>query len=102
MRRGTTPTHTFTTDIDLSGADVLFITYQQNGHNLLEKNIDDVTFVTEEETYAVQVTLTQEDTLLFCATMPVSVQIRARFGNSAVASQIIKTSAEAILKEGEI
>lgn len=31
MRRGTTPTHTFTTDIDLTDAEVIYITYKQDG-----------------------------------------------------------------------
>lgn len=102
MRRGTTPTHTFTTDIDLTGADVIYITYQQDGIDLLEKNIDDVTIISEDNSYAVQVTLTQKETLAFKTSSSVYVQIRARFGNRAPASNILKLPVEAILKEGEI
>ena len=99
MRRGTTPTHTFTTDIELSEARALYITYQQNGVTVLEKTLADVTFGTK----SVSVTLTQAETLLFSAVFPVQVQIRAKFADeSAVASQIIKTTAEKILKDGVI
>lgn len=99
MRRGTTPTHTFTTDVDLTGASVLYLTYKQNGRIKVEKTIDDVTINPE----SVQVTLTQKETLAFDDEGDVRIQIRARFPDgSAVASNIIKTTAQIILKEGEI
>ena len=106
MRRGTTPTHIFTyegvTDeghaINLAEADELYITYQQAGINLLEKTLEDCTF--GENT--VSVTLTQAETLAFSGIGAVSVQIRAKFGSQAVACNIIKTTVEEILKDGEI
>lgn len=99
MRRGTTPTHTFTTDVDLTGATVLYLTYKQNGRIKVEKTIDDVTINPD----SVQVTLTQKETLSFDDEGDVRIQIRARFpDDSAVASNIIKTTAQIILKEGEI
>lgn len=100
MRRGTTPTHTFGTDIDLRTAEAIYITYEQGGKTVVEKTIEDMTI--EEDSVAV--TLTQEDTLAFEEKGgKVKIQIRAKFANgSVVASNIISTPAEEILKEGVI
>ena len=98
MFRGTTPTNTFTTNLDLSTAEVIYITYQQNGQDIIEKNINDITF--GEGSLSVE--LTQEDTLKL-SDREVLIQIRAKFPNGkAVASNIIKTPAEMILKDGVI
>ena len=99
MRRGTTPIHTFIPDIDLTGMEVLFITYAQDGKTILEKTIADVTYDGEKIT----VPFTQDDTLAFQTAKHVEIQIRARFPDgSAVASNILKVPVERILKEGEI
>ena len=99
MRRGTTPTHTFNTDIDLSEASVIWLTYKQNGKVLFTKEISDMTITAE----SISVTLTQEETLMFETDRNVKIQIRARFSDgSAIASNVIQTSANAILKEGVI
>lgn len=97
--RGTTPTHSFATDIDLSNATSLYITYWQRGKVLVEKTIDDVSF----DYMRVLVRLSQEDTLLFNDRYEVSIQIRAKFGDgSAIASNVIRIPVCEILKEGEI
>ena len=89
MHRGTTPINIFRTDVDLTNASVLFITYKQNGKVVLEKNI-------------VSVYLSQKDTLLFTEGI-VTIQIRAKFSDgSVIASSLIRTNAREILKEGEI
>lgn len=116
MRRGTTPTHIITysgyrgrkevdgvvidegTEIDMAEADELYITYQQNGVNLLEKTKEDCSFAD----HVVYVRLTQAETLAFSPTGVVKVQIRPRFGEDALASDIMKISVEEILKDGEI
>ena len=99
MRRGTTPTHTFDTDVDLTDAVVLYLTYKQNGRIKVEKSLSDVTI----EPYKVKVTLTQKETLSFDDEGDVRIQIRAKFADgNAVASNVIRTSAQIILKEGEI
>lgn len=99
MRRGTTPTHTFTTDIDLTDAEVIFITYEQSGKAVMEKTADDLTITADSLT----VKLTQEETLAFVLGKPVDMQIRARFADgTAVASQVMRTNADVILKEGVI
>ena len=82
MYRGTTPTNVFRTDVDLSNASVLFITYKQGGKLVLE--------------------LSQKDTLLFSEGI-VTIQIRAKFPDgSTIASSLIRTSTYEILKDGEI
>lgn len=98
MYRGTTPTNVFTTDVDLTEATELYISYEQNKEVIVEKELSDAT-ITET---SVSVTLTQAETLLF-QPGKVFVQIRAKFGDgTAVASNIIETTAKRILKDGAI
>ena len=99
MRRGTTPTHIFNVDVDLTLAEVIYITYKQRSRTCLEKSIADLAITADK----LECTLTQEETLRLNAKLPVEIQIRARFPDgSAVASGIIEIPAEAILKEGVI
>lgn len=101
MIRGTTPTFTFTTDMDLTGANVLYVSFMQNERVIVEKNISDA----EISAGKVVVKLQQGDTLRFDkdTSRPVSIQIRAGFPDgSRVASNIMTTSADRILKDGEI
>lgn len=103
MRRGSTPTNTFLTDIDLSTATV-FVSYEQKGQVILEKTGTDLTFAPGEEagTYTITLELSQADTLKF-QPGTVLIQLRYVFPNgSADASNIIQTSAERIIKDGEI
>ena len=98
MYRGSTPTNTFTSKLDLSTADVVYITYTQDNVVIVEKNKSDCTF--GEGT--VSVTLSQQDTLKF-SVRAVEIQIRARFADSrAVVSNIIQTTADRVLKDGVI
>lgn len=97
--RGTTPIHVFTTDTDLSEAEVIYITYKQQGNVVLEKTKGDLTFDEEE----ISLSLTQEESLRFSSPGTVKIQIRARFADgTAIASNIVTTSVENILKDGEI
>lgn len=98
MIRGTTPTITISTDIDLSDASNLFVTFVQNSKVVFEKTLDDVT-VTEN---AITVPLSQTDTLSLRADQRVRFQIRATKGGSKLASNIMTTTAGEILKNGEI
>ncbi len=98
MKRGTTPTNTFKTNIDLTGATV-FVTYAQGGKTVLEKAGEDLE-ITEE---AVAVRLSQEDTLAFSASQRVSIQIRCVFPDgTACASNIMSADVGGILKDGVI
>lgn len=97
MRRGTTPTITIATDLDLSQASNLFITFKQGHRNLFEKTIDDVLITPK----SVICELTQLDTLSL-KNGTVQFQIRATLGDSKVASNIMTASADEILKDGVI
>ena len=98
MKRGTTPTNTFKTNIDLTGATV-FLTYSQRARVGLEKTGDDLEISSE----AIVTRLTQKDTLGFDALQKVSIQIRYVFPDgTAGASNIMTASVGEILKDGEI
>ena len=100
MRRGTTPTHTFTLpeEIPLSTFTVIFITYSQMGRVRVEKTIDDIII----DGHTVTVILTQADTLSF-RSGSVEIQMRAKTAlGEAYASDIVTVPAEKILKDGEI
>lgn len=117
MRQWTTPTHTFQSDIDLTGVDVLFLTYKQQPQaccqvyktmppevwdgltTVLEKTKDDVIIEPDH----IEVTLTQEETGLFKADRAVYIQCRVRFPDgTAPASNMITTGVEKVLKGGVI
>lgn len=98
MRRGTTPTLTYTTDVDLTGASVAYLTFMQGDETVLEKTISDMTITATE----VACTLTQEDTLALSALKTVAMQIRAKIGSAALGSNIIYSHVGAILKDGVI
>ena len=127
MIRGTTPTNVFNVDTDLTNAVAIFITYRQPRKLVaFEKSIHDI----EVSPTSLSVKLTQEDTLKLTINKPtipvvkkvsyttvntdvtptieddsnvVEIQIRAKFADgTAIASEIIKTTVEEILKEGVI
>lgn len=100
MRRGTTPTHIFTSDIDLTDAEEIYITYKQ-GCKKIEKTKDDIIELTPD---TVKVELTQEETLMFSSCKDdVEIQFRVKFpGGKAPASNIVTAPVERILKEGVI
>lgn len=99
MRRGTTPTHIFETTIDLRGAVVLFMTYNQGKKTIVEKTIDDIEVAEDKLT----IKLTQEETLAFDLGKNVQIQCRAKFEDeNAIASDILDVRVCDILKEGEI
>lgn len=99
MRRGTTPIHTFTTDLDLSDAAVIWLTYKVDGKIVIDKQKEDLEVTAEEISFK----LTQEETLKLLNGDRVRIQIRARFEDgTAVASNIMETNAREILKDGVI
>lgn len=99
MRRGTTPTQTFKSPIDLTDAVVVEFTYRQDGKNIITKTKQDME-ITDEE---VRIRLEQIDTLAFSTIGQVEIQCRAKFADgTAVASNIIKVPVCKILKEGVI
>ena len=98
MRRGTTPTLTFTLPVDSSIIERLFITFSQKRGIMLEKNIDDCEFIDG----ALQVTLSQKETLSFNVGA-IDIQIRLKTNDgSAMASNIVVAEIRDCLKDGEI
>lgn len=98
MFRGTTPTNTFSVDVDCTDAEKIYITYSQHKKTIVEKSIEDLTVTSDE----ISVVLTQEETLQF-REGDVEIQIRVKFPDGkAMSCDIIKTTAKRILKEGVI
>lgn len=99
IRKGTTPTHIFNTNVDLTEAVALYVTYKQGVRVVIEKELSDCEVTSE----SVTVKLTQADSLQLNEAQAVDIQIRAKFSDgTAIASNIIKTDAERVLKGGEI
>lgn len=97
--RGTTPTHYFDVEIDLTNTEVLYLTYTQGSKIIVEKEKPDLTVTAEE----VSVTLTQEETLAFSDKQIVEMQFRGRYPDgTAVESDIIEAEVGRILKDGVI
>lgn len=99
MYRGTTPTHIFKTDLDLTDAAVIWLTYKDRGEIVIDKQKDDLLVTTEQ----IELKLTQEETLALQKGQTVTCQIRARFEDgTAVASNIMTVRVQEILKDGVI
>ena len=107
MVRGTTAINTFevTDGTDLTGASVVYVTYDQGGAVVIEKSTEDggVEVDATSEPNVIKATLTQADTLALKSSIPVRIQIRVKYDSgSAIASEIIRTGVMEILKDGEI
>ena len=97
--RGTTPTITINTAIDLTGADVVYVTFRQKDCNVIEKEKESLE-ITEN---LVEFKLEQSETIKLDKGHWVDFQIRARFPDgTAVKSNIMKANVTDILKEGVI
>lgn len=77
MRRGTTPTHTFTLPLDISTVKKLRITYEQGGYKFVKTDYT-------VDGNAIRTTLTQEETLGFECNKQARVQIKILTINNAV------------------
>lgn len=103
MRRGTTPTLTFTTPYEASiwVLERSWITFEQRGMILFSIRLDDESVNVTDN--AVTVTLTQEQTLSMTTADELSIQIRGIVGeNKAVGSNVVQDTVCPILKDGEI
>ena len=97
MIRGTTPTFTFDTDIDCTQLDLLWVTFLQQDKEVFTKYLSDCVI----DGNVIKVTLSEKDTLMFDHRKnPVEIQLRAGIGDTRIASNMIHTTAEAILKDG--
>lgn len=101
IMRGSTPTHIFQVDTDLTHVEVMYVTYKQGCVVLVEKEIEDIRIRPD----TLELTLTQQETLRFQnrKDQPIEIQIRARFPNGeTLVSNVMKVQAEKVLKEGVI
>ena len=102
MIRGTTPTLTFELPFECSLIDSLSIAFSQTPATykppelLLEKTLGDVAVSGS----TITLTLSQEDTLKLDAAHDVEIQLRVLCGDTAMASQIIRTPVRRILRVG--
>lgn len=101
MRRGTTPTLSFTTPYTADRVVSGYITFQQHRQTVLELSLTDSNATIEDN--LITVSLTQSQTLALSSESKCRIQIRALLtGGKAVASNIVETSVGSILKDGEI
>lgn len=99
MRRGTTPTHTFTLRLDPDVISRVQITYQQYRRIVLVRDTINPEDIKMEGNVAV-VDLTQEETLLFDENAEVEIQVRVLAqNNKALASKIFTVRSVRILNE---
>lgn len=98
MYRGSTPTLTFALPFATEIIDNAYISFAQYGAVKIEKQLDEC--VCSENNLSV--TLSQAETLRLKSGSAVEIQISVRIENKVMRSQIISTSVERILKDGEI
>lgn len=101
MRRGTTPTLTFTTPYAAELVESGYISFSQRGTDVLDIPLSNQAVTIADN--SISVTLTQEQTLAFTTADVLKIQIRAILASGkAVASNIVTDSVCPILKDGEI
>ena len=101
MRRGTTPTLTFTTPYEARLIQSGYITFKQRGAVVLDIPLSDPSVAVEDE--QISITLTQDQTLAMTTADVCRIQIRALLtSGKAVASNIVEDTVCPILKDGEI
>ena len=100
MYRGTTPTLNFKFKHNLTELNItaLYLTFSQNDTVILEKTLEEIEIVDN----TIKVNLSQEETLKIEDKKVLHIQARIKVDEKAYATNIIKTSLNAILKEGVI
>ena len=93
MRRGTTPKITITTEFDWT-AYAVQVTMKENDVELV---VEEERITKSEDGTTLEFNLTQEETLMF--TKKAQVQIKAKLGNSVIATDIASISVLPILNE---
>lgn len=91
MIKMTTPTHSFTLPFGVSNVDDLRISYAQHGKTVLTKGKDDCAL----EGNTIKVTLTQEETDLFCTKFVCEIQVNVKtLEGKRLASKAFKVKIE--------
>ena len=99
MRRGTTPTLTFSLPFNTDSISVLNIAFAQKGNIVIEKGLEEC----ELEADVIRIKFTQLETLSFDDKCDVDMQIRVKTKDgNALASNIIRTRVDRIIKDGEL
>ena len=99
MIRGTTPQFEFMLPFSTDLLAEAYITFAQGCNNVLEKDLNDCTCEGEK----IILRLSQADTLQFNSGKKVDIQMRVKtLEGEALASDMIQTTVERILKDGEI
>lgn len=100
MLRGTTPTVTLTLpqDIDLSGATAAYMSFGQNGKDVFDIVIANLTLSGN----TASATLTQAQTLQLEAGRMTQIQLRWLDSGVAYGTRIVTVPTEAIIKDGVI
>lgn len=99
MIRGTTPTLEFSLPFDVESVATLYVTFKQMGRTVIERTLSECRY----DGKVLYVDLTQNETLSFTAGQQVDMQIRAKFtSGKAVASEIMTTSVQRVLKGGVV
>lgn len=96
IRRGTTPEITYESSYNADSFDILWLTLKQ-GDIEITKEKADVTINGKEITFK----LTQEETLSF-KVGSVSMQLRGRTGDDAVADEVKSFGVKEIIRDGKI
>ncbi len=98
MYRGTTPRHIINVPVDTDEIKSARIIYKQNDKVVLKKNLTDCSI----EPGRIVTKLTQEETLLFDCTEPVSIQLRVltKADDALITRPIKKSIGECLDDEG--
>lgn len=95
MIRGTTPTITFTAELDFSLFSKIEVTFAQHKEPIFTKKKEDCIINGKELT----VKLTEAETLQFnCKSTPIQMQIVCGSGEERIATGIMETPIESLLK----
>lgn len=99
MRRGTTPTHTFTLPIEAKNVSDALIVYFQGDKKILRKTASEC----HMEGNTISVDLTQEETLRFrCDKAQIQVKVLTTDGKALVSNiittEVLKSLADEVLK----
>lgn len=96
MHRGTTPTLTFGLPFEGTKITKACLAFAQGGEVVLEKALDDL----QVEGTTLKVKLTERETLELRHEMVLEIQLRCVVDGNSLASNIVHTTVERILKDG--
>lgn len=98
MRRGTTPTITFTLpdSINIASIDKLSIVFKQGDEIIIEKGLTDSSM----GQHTITISLSESETLKMNSIKNLYIQMRCGIGDQRLASNIVTTNADEILKGG--